>query len=62
MTGVEANSDPRLVLNPVDNPTQLQKASTDCPCLTRHILQHCSIIYQVTYIKTNDHAKSKQGL
>jgi len=44
MTGVETNPDPRLVLNPVDNPTQLQKASANCPSLTSHVLQYCNAL------------------
>jgi len=44
MTGVETNSNSRLVFNPVDNATQLQKAAADRSSLSGHVLQHCNIL------------------
>ena len=43
MTGVKTNTDPRLILNPVDNPTQLQKASSNRSSFTSHVLENCAV-------------------
>ena len=42
MASVETNSNSGLVLNAVDDPTQLQEASANGSNLTRHVFQHYS--------------------